>query len=357
MAVAFDAERLAVTGVPIPVLEGINVKFNGTASFSLSASGSLVYVSGTQAFGAPRIAVWVSRDGEEEESLPLPPQQYFYPRLSPDVTRLAASVEEGPAGLQVWVFDVASAAPVRLTAQGRNHVPVWMSDSLLAFTSDEEDGRARLHSVMADGNAEPQPLSSAMDEIGSDFPRSITPDGRYLIFTRSRSADRAILRLPFLGDALPEPLLQGEFLRGGAEVSPDGRWLAYRSNQTRQLEVYVQPYPRGGSAVRAPIGSVGVGGHVWSPDGSELIYRIGDRMMAMPFTADGNTPRFGQPTELFQGDYMMALPSAPRMYDVAPDGRFLMLKYVTPSSQRDDLGPQVVLVQNWLDELRELVPN
>ena len=45
------------------------------------------------------------------------------------------------------------------------------------------------------------------------------------------------------------------------------------------------------------------------------------------------------------------------MYDVAPDCRFLMLEYVTPSGQRDDLGPQVVLVQNWLDKLRERLPN
>jgi len=207
---------------------------------------------------------------------------------------------------------------------------------------------------MVDRSAEPQPLASALDEVGSDFPSSITPDGRYLIFNRSRSAYRAILRLPLLGDALPEPLLEGEFLGGRAEVSPDGRWLAYLSFQTGQLGVYVQPYPQG-SAVRAPIGSGR--SHAWSPDGSELIYRLDDRMMAVPFTPDGNTPRFGQPTELFPGNYMMALPGAPRMYDVAPDGRFLMLKYVTPSNQRDDLGPQVVLVQNWLDELRELVPN
>ena len=53
----------------------------------------------------------------------------------------------------------------------------------------------------------------------------------------------------------------------------------------------------------------------------------------------------------------MSLPGAPRMYDVAPDGRLLMLKFVTPSGHPDDLGPRVVLVQNFFTELRERVPN
>jgi hypothetical protein len=40
---------------------------------------------------------------------------------------------------------------------------------------------------------------------------------------------------------------------------------------------------------------------------------------------------------------------------VAPDGRFLMLKPVVAAGD-DPLPPQVVLVQNWFEELKRLVP-
>ena len=88
-AVAFDAEQLAVTSDPVPVVEGVMVKANGTASFSMSQTGSLVYVNGTAADATgPRTAVWVDRDGREE-ALPLPPRPYQNPRLSPDGMHLA----------------------------------------------------------------------------------------------------------------------------------------------------------------------------------------------------------------------------------------------------------------------------
>ena len=44
------------------------------------------------------------------------------------------------------------------------------------------------------------------------------------------------------------------------------------------------------------------------------------------------------------------------MFDVAPDGRFLMLK----DSQRQRRGSRraknLIVVQNWFDELKRLVP-
>ena len=48
-------------------------------------------------------------------------------------------------------------------------------------------------------------------------------------------------------------------------------------------------------------------------------------------------------------------PFAGRHYDVSRDGRFLMIK----DARRPDevnVPPQIVVVQNWLDELKRLVP-
>jgi hypothetical protein len=43
-----------------------------------------------------------------------------------------------------------------------------------------------------------------------------------------------------------------------------------------------------------------------------------------------------------------------RPWDIAPDGRFLMLK--DSSSQSIDESRQIILVQNWFKELTRAVP-
>ena len=235
------------------------------------------------------------------------------------------------------------------------NTPVWASDNRLTFASTAAGSVAQVYSVAPDGSTPPEHLLPSEGIIG-DYPTSVTPDGQNLIFSRMITANhREIYQMPLEGDHTPERLLQGEFNRGNAEVSPDGRWLVYRSDQSGQMEVYVQPYPGPGPTV--PV-SVGGGTSVtWSPDGSELIYRLGDRMMAVSFNADGDRVRIGPPTELFRGNYVAAIAGGTRLYHIAPDGRFLMLKEASASGDGDELPPQVVLVQNWFEELKRLLPN
>lgn len=145
-------------------------------------------------------------------------------------------------------------------------------------------------------------------------------------------------------------MLEGEFNRGNAEVSPDGRWMVYRSDQSGSMEVYVQPFPGPGPTVPASIG--GGTSVTWSPDGTELFYRLNDRMMAAPFSTEGGTPTIGRPVELFRGPYVAAPLGGSRQYHVAPDGRFVMLREEGAGGP-----PQVVLVQNFFEELRERLPN
>ena len=47
---------------------------------------------------------------------------------------------------------------------------------------------------------------------------------------------------------------------------------------------------------------------------------------------------------------------ANRRVDISPDGRFLLLKL--PGARTDDAtaAPDLILVQNWFDELKRLVP-
>ena len=135
-AVAFDVERLTVTGNPVPVLEGVNTKTSGAASFSLAGNGSLVYVAG----GGQALStlVWVNRDGREER-LPLAPAAYNWPRLSPDGTRLAVHITES-GNTDVWISDVARGTLSKLTTDAANDsYPLWARDGAsVAFRSDRD---------------------------------------------------------------------------------------------------------------------------------------------------------------------------------------------------------------------------
>ncbi len=74
--------------------------------------------------------------------------------------------------------------------------------------------------------------------------------------------------------------------------------------------------------------------------------------MAVPVQTEPSfTP--GTPEVLFEGAYATGVG---RSYDVAPDGqRFLMIT-VGAGTEDTSAPPSLILVQNWHEELKRLVP-
>jgi hypothetical protein len=131
-----------------------------------------------------------------------------------------------------------------------------------------------------------------------------------------------------------------------------GDWLAYQVAEADRVEVWVERYPAPGDR-RLVSGEAGGGNPLWSPNGRELYYVRPDRaMMAVPIetTPDLNV---GSPEFLFMTDGYLVGPAATTFWDVAPDGRFLMIKGTAPwGTARLD----IIHVQNWFQELRRLAP-
>jgi Tol biopolymer transport system component len=139
----------------------------------------------------------------------------------------------------------------------------------------------------------------------------------------------------------------GEFR---AALAPSGRWLAYVSNRTGQNEVWVQGYPSG-----APVRVSSNGGDepIWSVDGRELFYRRGQAMMAAAVGNNGSDFSFAPPQQLFSGPFATTGEES-RSYDVARDGRFLMMLPADPNSAPTTAG--IVVVQNFIEELKRRAP-
>jgi len=345
MAVPFDLQRLASTGVAVPVVKSVlQSTTSGAAQYSFSATGSLVYVpGGVQA--AQRRLVWVSRNGTEQP-LAAPARAYRAPRLSPDGRRIALAIEEQET--QAWLYDLSRETLARLTFEGNtNFNPVWTPDGNRIVFQSNREGPQNLFWQWADGSGGLERLATS-EYVNA--PMSWSPDGQLLAFLEvnpNTGYDILVLRLT---DRKTQPFLRTPFNESAARFSPDGRWLAYISDESGHWEIYVQPYP--GPGGKWQISTEGGTEPLWNPNGRELFYRSGDKMMAVEITTK---PSFsaGKPKVLFEGRYQLAPGTFPN-YDVSPDGqRFLMLK---PSEQGAASPTQINVVLNWFEELKRNVP-
>jgi Tol biopolymer transport system component len=338
MAVRFSPERLATTGTPVPVVERVRQAMlfeSGAFAFALSDTGTLVFLPFTPT--APRPLVWVSRDGREER-LPFPERAYVHVRLSPDEHLLAAD----DADLDVWIGDIERGTMRRLTSDHMNLHPIWTpgGDGVI-FDSTQGGGLHR--STLSDGSLE----LLLRDPAHVMSPVSVSPDGRFLAFERSEdyvSFDVAMLDRD--GGGAAADVVATPFRESAPMFSPDGRWLAFVSNETGADEVYVQAFP--GASGKTLISSGGGREPLWSRDGRELFYRNGTAMMAVAITLDP-TPRAGKATKLFEGAYLSEGFSAHPVYDVARNGRFVMVK---AAGGAPPPAPPVHVVLNWTDVLR-----
>jgi serine/threonine-protein kinase len=345
MAAPFDARTLTVTGATVPVLEGALQLANGGAQYGLSATGSLVYVPG-RAVEEQRSLVWVSRNGTEQ-TLAATPHRYVNPRFSPDGRQLAVSI--AGQGVQIWLYDLARDTLTRLTFDGNySSAAAWTPDGKRVAFGSNKEGAVNIFWELADGSGGLERLTTSEN---LNLPSSFSHDGRMLAYSEVSSTTGSDVWVLQLSDHRTQPLLRTEFNEGGPAFSPDGHWLAYISDESGRNEVYAQPYP--GPGGKYQISTEGGTEPVWNPKGKELFYRSGDKMMAVDVATQ---PSFsiGKPRMLFRGPYVPTTSTLP-MYDVSPDGqRFLMVRAAEQPASSSLM--QIVVVQNWTEELKRLVP-
>ncbi|MFI5279187.1 MAG: protein kinase [Gemmatimonadales bacterium] len=358
-AVRFDPKRLTLSGEPTRLLDSVQAAPDMWAEYAVSRSGTLVYSRPVGVTGRDGMRpVWVDRDGRRTEHiLSIPGGYWMGVRLATDGQRIVywgfpydANAADGG---RLFLYDPAHGAPRALTDAADTYAwPIFTPDGRGVISNSNHDRKQRYPLYRT-------PLDGGAAERLTDFPRtapmqqpySWSPDGTTLAFQQGYDPVTRydIYLLSLNSGRQARPLLATRANERAPMFSPDGRWLAYVSDESGRAEVYVRPYP----AFDAPVQVTRDGGDApaWSPDGRYIFFEHGRALYHALFL--GGRP--GAPqlvVDLPQHEARNALISSGpfgRMYDVARDGRLLMLQ----AESNVPNGTEYHVVLNWVTELHQ----
>ena len=347
-AVPFDLEKLEVAGSAVPVVQDVMTPGSGSAQFTVSEDGSFAYIPVVER-STELTPVWVDRQGQFTPIPGATPRNYGDVRISPDGQRIAFTIQEG-SHFDIWIYDLTRNTLNPQTSDGNSLFPIWAPDGTsLMFASYSLEDPQLIRQSMSGG--EPELLASLGRPAGIPVACSLDETEVLLVLSDlmypRRDQDMYVVSLDRQDEnQQPRPFIQRNHNQRLGVWSRDGKWIAYTSDESGRWEVYVEPYPSPGP--KTMVSTEGGFQPVWSRDGKELYYRSGDKIIAATFESQ---PEFKviRMEQLFEGRYLCRVDHTD--YDVAPDGRFLMIREPEESTP---LGINITL--NWFEELKRLVP-
>ncbi|HVX38158.1 MAG TPA: protein kinase [Gemmatimonadaceae bacterium] len=330
-AAPFDPGRGTITGALVPLVSNVANGQRFVAIASLSATGTLFYVTGTAQ------STLVLADSAGDTPVIAESREYAYPRYSPDGKQIAIVISAG-ATRDVWLYDVATRGLRRLTNGGSvNERPEWSPDGKRVLFRSDRSGQTAIWWQPIDESAPATMLVG--DPRLPPYEGVMMPDGRGIVYqadtTRADIYYRAIT-----GDTTPQPIATSPADESEPRPSPDGHWIAFQASESGTSQVVVQAFP--GTGPRIPISTGGGEEPVWARDGRHLFYRGHGQFVVVTFAT---TPSFHviAQHDVMPDSYLLTV--APHAnYDVSPDGRKLL---VLKGGRQ-----QLVVVRDWWTEVR-----
>jgi TolB protein len=162
-----------------------------------------------------------------------------YDRLSLTADSSAIVTVQTEGASTIWIALQGDASRAKQISLGRHDGQFglsWMPGGKIAYTSRESGLRVDIWSMGQDGKDQKQLTANA----SWNRDPSVTPNGRYIIFSSTRrnpsTSLRSIWRMDMEGSNLKQ-------LTGGAgdrfpQSSPDGRWVVFHSLRSGSLRVW-----------------------------------------------------------------------------------------------------------------------
>ena len=340
-AVPFDLADHAVIGNPVPVRDDVDLA--GTNAFySISRTGTLVYATNPLDLGqASQLLLLDMRGGMD--TIPLSPRVFNWPRFSPDGQRLSFNTGVGRIEQRtVFTYDLATGTTTPITFGGGAHAAVWSPDGTRMVFSSEQAGTIAedLFVTPIDGSSPPTRLLN----LPGDDHAMAWPSEDIIVINALRQD------LLIVDPNSPErvtPYLAAEWIETELSVSPDGALAAYESHEAGRPQVYVRSFPDAREVrLVSPAGGIAPR---WAPDGQTVYYWSLSRDTLFAVAMEPGQPAGSSP------DVVAVLPRLLPGWDVNPvSGRAVVEQAVEDNAV---ITPEIVVVVNWFEELRERVGN
>jgi Tol biopolymer transport system component len=329
----FDAERLELTGDPLPLgpkLPG-GLAVSGLRSLSVADNGTLVYR--VEDLSTSRL-VWRSRDGTQIGTVGDDESWYYGPSISPDGRSVLVGRYPITGDGDIWLYDRERGLGRPLvTGPNEDDVTVWSPDGrAIAFLSSGSGTSSSIEILRLDDPDAPRTMIHGGDLF--TWPTQWLPDGSGVLVARSASSNDIAMIDPARPGELID-VLSTPFGETDGQVSPDGRWLAYASDVSGRKEIYVRPFRGAGSDWQ--VSTDGGSRAKWSRDGGELFFLGVDGWLHAARVTDSEVFATEPPERLFHAEIDQSQSTDPG-YDVASDGSFLI------NQRAGDTGEPIVVV-------------
>ena len=183
MAQGFNLRSLALEGEVKPMADHLAVNTDTWRGIlAASANGELLYQHGAASGGSQLF--WYDPSGKQGEPVLPETANYYQPALSPDASKLAFVLENNGIG-DIWVLDLTRHTKTRITfGPLYSDWPVWWPDGKsIVFSYGPSGTLDSLYRQNADGTGSKEKL---LETPGiSEFPFSVSPDGRYIAYMRN----------------------------------------------------------------------------------------------------------------------------------------------------------------------------
>ena len=356
----FDLAELELTGSAFPLFAGVRATTrsnSASADMWLAPDGTLLYLEGgafSGTAGGGQQLVVVDLEGSEEP-LVLAPRAMggLAVGWSPDGESVVFSSES-----QIFTYNVTlGTTPRQLTFEGNNGRAVFSPDGTrVAFSSNRDwtDGQDLFVKDLNDASPPRSIITLDANQLLMQW-----PSDTLIVFERAEGGVRDLwmVNISDPDNPIAEAYLSSEADLQRILVSPDGTLAAYRSDESGQDEIYIRSFPAPGE--RTIVSQGGGALPFWSPDRNTLYYATGP---GQPFMA-ARRQRDPVPVVLSTDSLFTWSPGTEPFPGSAlhPDGdRFILARPDTTATDADAGAAEserLILVQNFFEELRQVVPD
>jgi Tol biopolymer transport system component len=353
-AAPFNARRRVLRGDKRVIADGVHVDSTGATDVVVSRNGTLIFGerAGSSGGGQARAAI-VIVDAEGAAKVTSAQRgDFISPRVSPDASRIALTVREGPRA-DVWIFEIATGILSALTRDGISHFPEWADARRIVLRENSVNpGRFMIRPWDNSAAAVPYFAPTPVQGGGGAFSLSLGPASGFLAYVRVRAGTQSFRRqdifmAPMGNVDSSVTLLDSPARELTPRISPNGRWIAYSSDESGKFQLYVQPVP--GPGARVPVSVEHGIEPVWSRDGRKLYYVSNGHLLAATVDERSGFQATVQDTvfSFTEKNWLVRPPGrgpSQGFYDVFPNGDFVVF---ARAAEMDATRSGMVVMLHW----------